>query len=141
MLDTDEDMMIMQDEIFGPLLPIKPYDDVNEVINYINEHERPLALYIYSNDSQLQQTFIDKTMSGGICIKDSMLHVAQDDMPLGGIGNSGMGHYHGVEGFNEFSKLRPIFKQAKKAAGLALAPPYGESFDKMTKTIIKWKLY
>jgi len=140
-LDTNEDMNIMQDEIFGPLLAIKPYDDLNEVIDYINEHERPLALYIYSNDKNVQEIFINKTMSGGICINDSMLHVAQHDMPFGGIGNSGMGHYHGVEGFNEFSKLRPIFKQAKKAAGLALAPPYGETFDKMAKTIMKWKLY
>jgi len=140
-LDTNENMTIMQEEIFGPLLPVKPYDHLNDVIDYINEHERPLALYIYSNDIKVQQTFIDKTMSGGICINDSMLHVAQHDMPFGGIGNSGMGHYHGVEGFNEFSKLRPIFKQAKKAAGLALAPPYGESFVKMTKTIMKWKLY
>ena len=141
LLDTNESMTIMQEEIFGPLLPIKPYDNLNEVIDYVNEHERPLALYIYSNDIKVQQTFIDKTMSGGICINDSMLHVAQHDMPFGGIGNSGMGHYHGIEGFNEFSKLRPIFKQAKKAAGLALAPPYGESFDKITKTILKWKLY
>ncbi len=140
-LDTNESMSIMQEEIFGPLLPVKLYDDLNEVVDYINEHEHPLALYIYSNDKDIQQTFINKTMSGGICINDSMLHVAQHDMPFGGIGNSGMGHYHGVEGFNEFSKLRPIFKQAKKAAGLALAPPYGESFDKMTKTIMKWKLY
>jgi len=140
-LDTNEDMMIMQDEIFGPLLPIKVYDDLNEVIGYINEHERPLALYIYSNDTSVQQSFIHNTMSGGVCINDSMLHVAQHDMPFGGIGNSGMGHYHGIEGFNEFSKLRPIFKQAKKAAGLALAPPYGETYEKMTKTIMKWKLY
>jgi len=140
-LDSNEDMMIMQDEIFGPLLPIKLYDDLSEAIGYINEHERPLALYIYSNDKSIHERFINNTMSGGICINDSMLHVAQHDMPFGGIGNSGMGHYHGIEGFNEFSKLRPIFKQAKKSAGLALAPPYGESFNKMTKTIMKWKLY
>ncbi|TWX68066.1 coniferyl aldehyde dehydrogenase [Colwellia demingiae] len=140
-INTSEDMLIMQDEIFGPLLPIKPYDDLDEVIGYINKNERPLALYIYSNKTQIQQEFINNTLSGGICINDSMLHVAQHDMPFGGIGNSGMGHYHGQEGFNEFSKLRPIFKQAKKSAGLALAPPYGEKFEKLTKAILKWKLY
>jgi coniferyl-aldehyde dehydrogenase len=134
-------MQIMQDEIFGPLLPIKPYDDLDEVIEYINNNERPLALYLYSNDKASQDKVIHNTLSGGMCLNDSMLHVAQHDMPFGGIGNSGMGHYHGQEGFIEFSKMRPIFKQAKKSGILALAPPYGETFEKMAKLMMKWKLY
>jgi len=75
-----------------------------------------------------------------MCINDSMFHVAQHDMPFGGIGNSGMGHYHGLEGFNEFSKLRPIFKQASISGVLAMAPPYGKKFEKMYNMMIKFKL-
>ena len=140
-LNPSDEMLIMQDEIFGPLLPIKPYDDLDEVIEYINSNERPLALYLYSNDKTAQDKVIHNTLSGGMCLNDSMLHVGQHDLPFGGIGNSGMGHYHGKEGFIEFSKLRPIFKQAKKSAILALAPPYGEAFEKTAKLTMKWKLY
>ena len=139
-LDTNEDMVIMQDEIFGPLLPIKPYDNIDEVIEYINTNERPLALYLYSNDKQLQDKVTYNTLSGGMCINDSMFHAAQHDIPFGGIGNSGMGHYHGLEGFNEFSKLRPIFKQAPISGVLAMAPPYGKAFEKMYNMMIKFKL-
>ncbi len=139
-LDTNEDMAIMQDEIFGPLLPIKPYDNIDEVIEYINNNERPLALYLYSNDKKIQEKITFNTLSGGMCINDSMFHAAQHDMPFGGIGNSGMGHYHGQEGFNEFSKLRPIFKQAPMSGILAMAPPYGKTFEKMYNMMIKFKL-
>ena len=140
-LNPSDEMQIMQDEIFGPLLPIKPYDDLDEVIDYINANERPLALYLYSDDKAAQDKVIHHTLSGGMCLNDSMLHVAQHDMPFGGIGNSGMGHYHGKEGFIEFSKMRPIFKQAKKSGILALAPPYGKGFEKMANLMMKWKLY
>jgi len=140
-LDPSDEMEIMQEEIFGPILPIVPYDDLDEVIEYINRNERPLALYLYSNNKAAQDKVIHNTLSGGVCLNDSMLHVAQHDMPFGGIGNSGMGHYHGREGFTEFSKLRPIFKQARKSGILALAPPYGTVFEKMTKLMTRWKLY
>jgi coniferyl-aldehyde dehydrogenase len=140
-LDPGDDMLIMQEEIFGPILPVKPYDDLDEVIAYINANERPLALYIFSDDKTVQDKVLTNTLSGGVCINDSMLHVGQHDLPFGGIGNSGMGHYHGLEGFNEFSKLRPVFKQAKKSGILVLAPPYGAAFEKMTATMQKWKIY
>ena len=140
-LDPSDNMLLMQEEIFGPILPVIPYDDLDEVIAYINDNERPLALYLFSNDKAAQDRIIHNTMSGGMCLNDSMLHVGQHDMPFGGICNSGMGHYHGEEGFIEFSKLRPIFKQAKKSGILAMAPPYGERFEKMANTIMKWKLW
>lgn len=138
--DVSADMMIMQEEIFGPLLPIKPYDHLEEVIDYINANERPLALYLYSNNKATQQQVIYNTLSGGMCINDSVVHVAQHDMPFGGIGNSGMGHYHGKEGFTEFSKLRPIFKQGPISGLLMMAPPYGKTFDKMYRMMLKLKL-
>jgi coniferyl-aldehyde dehydrogenase len=140
-LDPSDDMLIMREEIFGPILPIKPYDDLNDVIAYINANERPLALYIFSDDKAVQDKVLMNTLSGGVCVNDSMLHVGQHDLPFGGIGNSGMGHYHGLEGFNEFSKLRPVFKQARKSGILVLAPPYGAAFEKMTATMQKWKIY
>jgi coniferyl-aldehyde dehydrogenase len=139
-LDSNEDMIIMQDEIFGPLLPVKVYNSIDDVILYINQHERPLALYLYTNDKEIEQQVIYNTLSGGMCINDSVFHVVQHDMPFGGIGNSGMGHYHGKEGFIEFSKLRPIFKQGKKSAILAMAPPYGKTFETMYKMMMKLKL-
>ena len=136
-LEAEDGMRIMQEEIFGPLMPVIPYDSMDEVINYINRHERPLALYLYSNDRNLQQRIIYNTLSGGMCINDNVFHVAQHDMPFGGIGNSGMGQYHGREGFNEFSKLRPVFHQTRFSRIPLLAPPYGHRFDTIFKLLLK----
>ncbi len=132
-----EEMRLMQEEIFGPILPIKTYDDIDEVISYINGHERPLALYIYSNNKEFQEQLLTNTMSGGVSINDCAMHVAQHDMPFGGIGNSGMGQYHGLEGFLEFSKMRPVFKQSKRA--LSLAPPYGNKINKIFHLVTEKK--
>jgi coniferyl-aldehyde dehydrogenase len=139
-LDVKDDMILMQDEIFGPLLPIKPYDSLDEVIRYINANERPLALYLFTNSQAVQDQVIYQTVSGGVSVNDTLFHVAQHDMPFGGIGNSGMGHYHGKEGFLEFSKLRPVFKQAKRSGILLLAPPYGPRFEKLIGLMIKFRL-
>jgi len=140
MTGINEDMIVMQHEIFGPILPIKPYKDISEVLDYINDNERPLALYIFSNDKKLQDNIIMNTLSGGVCINETVLHAGQHDMPFGGIGNSGMGHYHGKEGFNEFSKLRPIFKQFKFPALPLLYPPYGKMFNTIYQLMIKVKI-
>lgn len=139
-LDVQDDMLIMQDEIFGPLLPIKAYDSLDEVIAYINANERPLALYLFTNSREVQDKVIYQTISGGVSVNDTLFHVAQHDLPFGGIGNSGMGHYHGKEGFLEFSKLRPVFKQAKRSGILMLAPPYGPRFEKLIGLLIKFRL-
>ncbi len=120
-------MIIMQREIFGPFLPVMTYRDIEEVIDYINRRERPLALYIYSNNKKFQKKILKNTISGGVTINDCAMHVAQHDMPFGGVGNSGLGQYHGYEGFAEMSKLRPVFNQARVA--IAIAPPYGKTFD------------
>lgn len=119
---TDE-MTIMTEEIFGPVMPVLPYSEIQEVMDYVNRRERPLALYLFSNDRELADQVIGGTRSGGVTINDCAMHVAQHDVPFGGIGNSGMGHYHGYEGFLEFSKLRPVFRQSRVAVGLT--PPYG----------------
>jgi len=138
--DVTDEMEVMQHEIFGPLLPIKPYRTLDEALAYINGHERPLALYLFSNDRQVRETVLSRTMSGGVSINDCAMHVAQHDMPFGGIGNSGMGQYHGYEGFAEFSKLRPVFQQAAWPLGASfLYPPYGKAFATMYKMLIKMR--
>lgn len=141
-LNVTEEMELMQREIFGPILPIKTYRDVDECIEYINMHERPLALYLFTKDRELQQKVLMNTMSGGVCINDCTMHVAQHDMPFGGVGNSGMGQYHGYEGFLEFSKLRPVFMQsAKPLSSSFVCPPYGRVFSKMFDMLMKYRWF
>jgi coniferyl-aldehyde dehydrogenase len=133
-----DDMALMQSEIFGPILPIRTYRRLDDVIAYVNARERPLALYLFSNDRDRQARVVGRTMSGGVSINDCAMHVAQHDLPFGGIGNSGMGQYHGFEGFMELSKLRPVFRQAARPLGAAfLYPPYGRMFERVYKLLIK----
>lgn len=130
-LDTTEEMTIRQREIFGPLLPVLPYREADEVIDYVNGKDRPLALYPFTHDKQLAARYIDRIMSGGVTVNDALFHVAQHDLPFGGVGPSGMGHYHGYEGFITFSKLRPVYYQPGFSAAKFLAPPYGKFADRM----------
>ncbi len=125
-LDTTPDMTIRSRETFGPILMVLTYDEPQEVIDYINGCDRPLALYPFTRDKKLAARYIDRIMSGGVTVNDALLHVAQHDIPFGGVGPSGMGHYHGYEGFISCSKLRPVFYQANFSALKYLAPPYGK---------------
>lgn len=136
-LNVTNDMTIMKDEIFGPALPIMTYKNLDDVLEYINDRERPLALYIFSNSSRIQRKVIYNTLSGGVVINDCVQHVAQHDLPFGGVGSSGMGHYHGPEGFIEMSKMRPVFKQWRYPGGAMLQPPYGKVFDFMYKMMTR----
>ncbi len=133
--DTTPAMRIMQEEIFGPILPVLPYTSIKPVIDYINDRPRPLALYIFTRDRSLSDTVIAHTRSGGVTVNDCALQAIQHDLPFGGIGNSGMGHYHGMEGFMEFSKLRPVFHQAPFSSTAALTPPYGTFTTKIYQAI------
>jgi coniferyl-aldehyde dehydrogenase len=128
---TTDDMLIMQDEIFGPLLPIISYQSVDEAIGYINRNDRPLALYLMSFEQQTQQQVLQQTHSGGVCINDTVFHVAADDAPFGGIGPSGMGHYHGKEGFLTFSHAKTILNSGKINTGIFVHPPYGGVIQKL----------
>jgi coniferyl-aldehyde dehydrogenase len=123
-LDPSDDAVIMQEEIFGPLLPVKTYRDIDEVIAYVNSRDRPLGLYLFTNDKRLEERVLYGTISGGVTINNCILHVAQHDLPFGGIGASGMGQYHGQEGFLEFSKLRPVFTNPRLSLLQLLYPPY-----------------
>jgi coniferyl-aldehyde dehydrogenase len=138
-LDTTPDMTIRSRETFGPFLMVLTYSEPDEVIDYVNERDRPLALYPFTNDSALAAMYIDRIMSGGVTVNDGLLHVAQHDLPFGGIGPSGMGHYHGYEGFLACSKLRPVFYQARFSALKYLAPPYGKLATRAFEFMAKFK--
>jgi len=125
----------MKEEIFGPLLPIKPYREPEEVIAYVNDRDRPLAFYPFTNDKRLAERYITRIISGSVGVNEAIVQAGQHDLPFGGVGASGMGHYHGYEGFLTFSKLRPIFRQARfSSIQVALQPPYGTR----AKLALKW---
>lgn len=130
-LNATDEMKIMQEEIFGPLLPVIPYQHLDQAISYVNERDRPLALYFFGYDKREQEHVLAQTHSGGVCLNDTLLHVAQDDMPFGGVGPSGMGHYHGHEGFLTFSKAKGVFSKPRFNAARVIYPPYGKSLQKL----------
>jgi len=125
-IDAPEDSVLLTREIFGPILPLRSYTSLETVIDSINAGPRPLAIYPFSHDQATVQTLITRVMSGGVSVNDALFHVGQHDLPFGGVGDSGMGHYHGHEGFLTFSKLRPVFYQARYSALKLLWPPYGK---------------
>ena len=128
---TDE-MTVMQEEIFGPILPIKSYKSIEEAIDYVNRRDRPLGLYWFGTDGAEEKTVLDRTISGGVTVNDVIFHVSAEDLPFGGIGPAGMGNYHGHDGFKEFSHPKSVYRQPKiDLAGLAgFKPPYGEKTRK-----------
>lgn len=137
--NVTDDMTAMQEEIFGPVLPVKTYSAVDEAIDYINENDRPLGLYYFGEDAGERERVLKKTVSGGVTVNDVIFHVSMDDLPFGGVGPSGIGSYHGPEGFKEFSHARSVYSQPKmdiaKLAGFK--PPYGKATKKAIATQLK----
>lgn len=125
-LNAPPDSLLRTREIFGPILPVMEYQSLEQPIQDINHGPRPLAFYPFSQDKQKIQMLIERVMSGGVSVNDALFHVGQHDLPFGGVGESGMGHYHGYEGFVTFSKMRPVFYQASFSAIKFLWPPYGK---------------
>ena len=123
-LDPGDDAQVMQDEIFGPILPIRSVDSLDEAIAYVNAHDRPLALYPFSHDRDRIEKILKHTLAGGVTVNDTVLHFGINDLPFGGIGPSGMGAYHGKAGFDAFSKALPILWQSRRAGSDMLKPPY-----------------
>ncbi|MGE8323955.1 MAG: coniferyl aldehyde dehydrogenase [Pseudomonas sp.] len=128
---VNDGMQVMQDEIFGPLLPLVPYDSLDQALAYINQRPRPLALYYFGYDRAGQEQVLRHTHSGGVCLNDTLLHVAQDDLPFGGIGPSGMGHYHGHDGFLTFSKTKAVLAKQRFNAARLIYPPYGKALQRL----------
>ena len=138
-LNPTVEMDILKREIFGPILPIITYKEAEEVVSYVNNRDQPLALYPFTKDKNLAQHYIDRIMSGGVSVNDALFHVGQHDLPFGGIGPSGMGHYHGYEGFTTFSKLRPVFYQANISFIKYFSPPYEGLSEKLINLLLKIK--
>ncbi|HYD72757.1 MAG TPA: coniferyl aldehyde dehydrogenase [Candidatus Binatia bacterium] len=136
-LNATDDMSVMQEEIFGPVLPVRTYDALDETITEINARPRPLALYYFGEDSAESEALLNRTHSGGVTINDVIFHFSMDDLPFGGVGPSGMGAYHGHRGFIEFSHEKAIYRQTGSELLAMLRPPYGEAFRKQVAARLK----
>ena len=127
-------MKLMQEEIFGPVLAVKTYEELGDVIDYINERPRPLGLYYFGSDTNERKEVLRRTTSGGVTLNDVILHTSIEDMPFGGIGSSGMGAYRGMTGFREFSHAKSVYKQSPLVAFMLrtlFAPPYSDRARKI----------
>jgi coniferyl-aldehyde dehydrogenase len=131
LLDVDDEMRVMREEIFGPVLPIVPYDTLADALNYVNQRDRPLALYWFGTDHAARDQVLAGTIAGGVSINDTLLHIAQEGLPFGGIGQSGHGHYHGEFGFRQFSKEKPVFVQSRFSGAGIIRPPYKRSIGRV----------
>ncbi len=137
-LNPTDDMKIMQEEIFGPVLPVKEYDDFNETVSYVNSKERPLGLYLFSKDKDKEKKVLENTTSGGVTLNDVIWHIGQEELPFGGVGPSGTGSYHGHDGFKEFSHAKAVYKQFSADLMAQMMPPYkGKMFESMKNQILK----
>jgi coniferyl-aldehyde dehydrogenase len=131
LLNVTDSMRVMSEEIFGPVLPILPYDTLVEALAYINRHERPLALYWFGQNPAARDQVLAGTIAGGVSINDTLPHIAQEGLPFGGVGASGQGHYHGEFGFRQFSKEKPVFIQSRFSGGGIIRPPYKPSIERV----------
>ena len=123
-LDPPPDSTLMTQEIFGPLLPLVPYDHLEDALAFVAARPRPLALYWFDHDRARTDAALARLPAGGVTVNDTLLHIAQDSLPFGGVGASGMGHYHGRWGFDTLSKLQPVFRQSRLNGMALFLPPY-----------------
>lgn len=137
-LDPPPDIALMREEIFGPVLPVVPYDSVEEALAFVADRDHPLALYVFAQDDEEQTLWRDHSLSGSMAINDTVVHVAVDTLPFGGVGASGMGAYHGRAGFETFSHLKPVFKQAKWNGMVLTEPPFKGIRTRILPRIRKW---
>ncbi len=136
-LDVTDDMRIAHEEIFGPILPIFGYRDIDDAINYVNARPRPLALYYFGDDDADRRKVLDRTTSGNVTINGTIMHVGQDDLPFGGVGASGMGKYHGIEGFRTLSHAKGILVQGRWSAARLLYAPFGKRTEALLNFFLR----
>ena len=129
--DAPDSAQLMQEEIFGPILPVLPYASLDEAIQYVNARPRPLALYWFGEDSASRDKVLAQTVSGGVTVNDTLMHIAHENLPFGGVGESGWGSYHGEAGFLRMTQQKPVLVQSKWARGDLFYPPYGKRFDQV----------
>jgi len=136
-LDPKEESKLMQEEIFGPILPIKTFRGLDDAIAYINARPRPLALYYFGADGRQRDRVLARTTSGGVTANNTLMHVVTEDLPFGGVGASGFGAYHGERGFRAFSHCKGIFLQSRLNSSILLRPPFGRVFETMIKFLLR----
>ena len=136
-LGANDEMKVMQDEIFGPIMPVQPYSKIEDTVAYVNANPRPLALYYFGSDSKERDFVLSNTTSGGVTVNDVVFHFAQEDLPFGGIGPSGTGAYHGRDGFHEFSHKKAVYTQTGLELLKVMRPPYGKTFRKLIGARLK----
>ena len=136
-LNARDDLAVMHEEIFGPILPLVPVDSVDAAIDYVNARPRPLALYHFDTDKGRTERVLERTIAGGVSVNDTVLHFAQIELPFGGVGPSGLGHYHGREGFLTFTKQKPVLYQARFSSMKLMRPPYGRIADFLVKFLTR----
>lgn len=137
LLGVPENLSLMREEIFGPLLPLVSYRTLDEAVAYIAARDAPLALYLFDRDRRRADAVLDATRAGGVTVNDTLLHIAQDTLPFGGVGASGMGQLHGQAGFLTFSKEKPVFRQSRVNGMALLKPPYGRRFDALLRVLLR----
>ncbi len=135
---TTPAMKLMDEEIFGPILPVLPYASLDEAIGYINDRPRPLALYWFGTDSAARDAVLARTVSGGVTVNDTLMHIAHENLPFGGVGDSGWGAYHGETGFLRFTQQKPVLVSSKWARGDLFYPPYGKRFEQIMGLLKRW---
>jgi aldehyde dehydrogenase (NAD+) len=135
-VDPDPDSALMRQEIFGPILPVITVESMNEAVEFVNDREKPLALYVFAEDDDTVDELLSQTTSGGACVNHVIQHLVPADLPFGGVGESGTGRYHGQSGFDTFSNLRSVLKKPTKMDLKILYPPYTSKKEKMIRKFI-----
>lgn len=136
--DAPADSRLMTEEIFGPVLPVLGYHSLDDAVAYINERPRPLALYWFGTNAAARNRVLQRTVSGGVTVNDTLMHIAHDNLPFGGVGESGWGAYHGEAGFLRFTQQKSVMVQSRFAMGDLFYPPYGTKFDRVMGLLKRW---
>jgi coniferyl-aldehyde dehydrogenase len=136
-IDAPQDSVLMREEIFGPVLPVIGYDSLADALDWVNSHPHPLALYVFAEDTREQSRVLDHTQSGGVTVNGTLLHIAQEGLPFGGVGASGWGAYHGKQGFEQFTHQRAVFRTGFFNSATLLAPPYGKRAKRLLKFLMR----
>jgi len=136
-IDAPQESLLMREEIFGPVLPVIGYDSLADALDWVNCHPHPLALYVFAEDTREQSRVLDRTQSGGVTVNGTLLHIAQEGLPFGGVGASGWGAYHGKSGFDQFTHHRAVFKTGFFNSATLLAPPYGKRAKSLLKFLMR----
>jgi coniferyl-aldehyde dehydrogenase len=136
--DAPEGSRLLQEEIFGPVLPVLFYDRLDDAVDHTNARPRPLALYWFGTDTAARDRVLQRTVSGGVSVNDTLMHIAHENLPFGGVGESGWGAYHGEAGFLRFTQQKPVLVQSRFAMGDLFYPPYGAKFDRVMGLLKRW---